>query len=141
MSNERRQSEQEWKDFIIALIDGLERQLCRSAPKAARLQLEKLRECASKASTAAARKSCERKLDRLTESTPFFRGAARRYVGERADIAIDGVERVLEGMIKLARVQGNKKAVRGIAKILADFRVKRRKPIYKPINAIPRTKN
>jgi hypothetical protein len=123
----------EWKNFAIDLIDGLERQLCSSAPKTARLQLAELRECASKATTIKARKSCEQRLDKLIESTPFFRAAARRHVGERADITIDGIERSLEGMINLARVRGDKKAERRIAKILADFRKNRRKPIYKPI--------
>jgi hypothetical protein len=123
----------EWKNFAIDLIDGLERQLCSSAPKTARLQLAELRECASKATTVKARKSCEQRLDKLVESTPFFRAAARRHVGERADIAIDGIERSLERMINLARVRGDKRAERRIAKILADFRKNRRKPIYKPI--------
>jgi hypothetical protein len=123
----------EWENFTIGLIDGLERQLCSSAPKTAKLHLAELRECASKATTANARKLCEQRLDRLSESTPFFRGAARRHVGEHADIAIDGIERSLEGMIKLARVRGDKKAERRITKILADFQEKRRKPIYKPI--------
>jgi hypothetical protein len=126
----------EWKNFAIDLIDGLERQLCSSAPKTARLQLAELRECASKATTIKARKSCEQRLDKLIESTPFFRAAARRHVGERADITIDGIERSLEGMINLARVRGDKKAERRIAKILADFRKNRRKPIYKPVKKI-----
>jgi hypothetical protein len=123
----------EWKNFVISLIDGLERQLCSSAPKTAKFQLAELRECASKPTTVTARKLCERRLDRLSESTSFFRGAARRHVGEHADIAIDGIEWSLEGMTKLARVRGDKRAERRIAKILADFRKKRRKPIYKPI--------
>jgi len=129
----------EWKDFAIGLIDGLERQLSSSAPKTARLQLAELRECASKATTAKARKSCERRLDRLSESTPFFRGAARRHIGGQADLAIDGTERFIESMIKLAHVQGKKEAERGMRKILADFRKKRRKPIYKPIHPVQRT--
>jgi hypothetical protein len=123
----------EWKDFAIGLINGLERQLCPSAPKAAKLQLAELRERAIKATTAKVRKSCERRLDRISESTLFFRGAVRRHVGEQVDIAVDGIERIVEGMVKVARVRGNKKAERGITKILADFRKKRRKPIYKPI--------
>jgi hypothetical protein len=122
----------EWKDFAIGMIDDLERQLCLSAPKTARLQLAELRECASKAATAKERKSCERRLDRLTESAPFFRGAARRLVGKRADIAIDGAERLLEVMIKLARVRGNKKAERRITKTLVDFRKKRSNLIHRP---------
>jgi hypothetical protein len=95
--------------------------------------LAELRECASKATTVKARKSCEQRLDKLVERTPFFRAAAWRHVGERADIAIDGIERSVEGMINLARVRGDKKAERRIAKMLADFRKNRRKPIYKPI--------
>ena len=119
----------EWKDFAIGLIDGLERQLSSSAPKAARLQLAEIRECASRATTAKARRLCERRLDRLGESTPFFRGAVRR----------DGYERLIESMAKLAQAHGKKEAERGIHKILADFRKKRRKPIYKPIHTLPRT--
>jgi hypothetical protein len=41
----------------------------------------------------------------------------------------------METMIKLARAREKRKAERGIAKILADFRKKRRKPIYKPIRS------
>jgi hypothetical protein len=125
----------EWKNFAIGLIDGLERQLSSSAPKTAKLKLAELHECINKAVTAKKRKSWERRLDGLTESTPFFKGATRRYIGARMDIAIDGVERSIEGMGKLARARGDKKAEKGIAKILVDFRKKRRKPIYKPINA------
>ena len=125
---------------MVGLIDDLERQLRSSAPKTARLQLGELRECASKAATAKARKSCERRLDSLAESSPYFRGAARRHVGERADIAIDGIERILDGMIKLARARDNRKGERGITKILVDFQKKRRKPIYRPINSVRRTR-
>ena len=126
----------EWKNFAIGLIDGLERQLSSSAPKTARLRLAELRESINKAATAEKRKSWERRLDRLAESTPFFKGVARRYVGTRMDIAIDGIERSIEGMAKLARTRGNKKAEKGILKILVDFRKKRRKPVCKPINAV-----
>jgi hypothetical protein len=74
-------------------------------------------------------------LDKLGESTPFFWAAVRRLIGEQAEIAIDGIET----MIKLARVRRNKKAEKGITKILADFRKTRRKPIYKPVNSMRRT--
>jgi hypothetical protein len=128
----------EWRNFASELIDGLERQLCSSAPKRAKLQLAELRECASKATTAKARKAWERRCDRLGESTPFFRGAVRRHIGEQMDIAIDGMDGAIEAMAKLAKAQGNTKAERGIAKTLADFRKKRRKPVYKPIHSIQR---
>ena len=125
----------EWKYFAIGIVDGLERHLCPSAPKMARLQLAQLREYVSKARTAKTRKLWERRCDRLAESTPFFRGATRRHIGAQADIAIDGLEALMGTMIKLARVRGKRKAERGIAKILADFRKKRRKPIYRPIQS------
>jgi hypothetical protein len=130
----------EWKDFIIGLIDGVERQLSSSTPKAARSQLAELRECAKKAKTARARKLCERRVDRLGESTPFFRGAVRRHIGEAADIVVDETERAIEAMARLAHARGNKKAERGIHKILADFRKKRRKPIYKSIHSTQRAR-
>lgn len=130
----------EWKDFIIGTIDGVERQLRSSTPKSARLQLAELRECARKATTAKARKSCERRLDRLGESTPFFRGAVRRHIGEAADIVVDETERAIEAMAKLAHARGNKKAERGIHKVLADFRKKRSKPIYKSIHSARRAR-
>ena len=38
-------------------------------------------------------------------------------------------------MIKLAKVQGKKDGARKITDLLVDFR-KKRKPIYKPINAV-----
>jgi hypothetical protein len=79
-------------------------------------------------------------VDRLGESTPFFRGAVRRHIGEAADIAIDGYEALMETFLKIARARGNKKAVRGITKILADFRKKRRKPIYKSILSAQRAR-
>lgn len=121
---------------MIRVVDGLERQLSSSAPKTARLQLVELRECASKATTARARKSYEQRVDRLVKSTPFFRSAGRRYIGELSDIAIDETERTIESMAKLAKAQGNKKAEREIPKILANFQEKRRKPIYKPIHSV-----
>jgi biotin synthase-related radical SAM superfamily protein len=124
----------EWKNFVIGLIDGLEQQLRSSAPKTARLKLAELRECINKAVTAKKRKSWERRLDRLTESSSFFKAAARRHVGARMDVALDARERSIEGMIKLAQVRGNKVGARKITKLLADFRKKRRKPIYKPIS-------
>jgi hypothetical protein len=108
----------EWKSLIIGSIDGLERQLGSSASKRARSQLGELRECASKAATAKARKLCERRLDSLAESSPCFRGAARRYVLTAIN---DSVERVLKAFIKVARVRGNRKAERGITKLLVDF--------------------
>jgi hypothetical protein len=42
-------------------------------------------------------------------------------------------------MAGLARARGKKRAERGIKKVLGDFRKKRRKPIYKPINSMQRT--
>jgi hypothetical protein len=123
----------EWKNFVIGLIDGLERQLSSSAPKTAKLKLSELRECINKAATSKKRKSLERRLDRLTESSSFFKAAARRHIGARMDVAIDGLERSIEGMIKLAQVRGNKDGTRKITNLLVDFR-KKRKPIYKPIN-------
>jgi hypothetical protein len=129
----------DWKGIMVGSIDGLERQLPSSAPKAARLHLGELRESASKASSAQARKSCERRLDSLLESLPCFRGAFRRYVGERVDSAIDVMESVMETMSRVARLQGKRKAERGITKLLVDFRKKRRKPIYKPIKPVQRT--
>jgi hypothetical protein len=81
-------------------------------------------------------KSYEQRVDRLVKSTPFFRGAGRRCIGELSDITIDKIERTIESMAKFAKAQGKKKAEREIHKILANFRKKRRKPIYKPIHSV-----
>ena len=115
---------------MVGLIEGLERQLSSSAPKTARMQLGEVRECIGRAASAKARKSCERMLDTLAESSPYFKGAARRHVGEQVDIILDGTERVLGGMARIARARGNRKGERGITKILVDFCRKRRKPLY-----------
>ncbi len=48
--------------------------------------------------------------------------------------ALDGLEQSIEGLIKLAKVQGKKDGARKVSKLLEDFRKKRRKIIYKPIN-------
>jgi hypothetical protein len=138
---DRLMTPRQWIDFTIGLIDRLERQLSPSAPKTARVQLAAVRVQASRSNTARARKSCEQRLDKLTESTPHFRGAARRVVGELADIAIDEAERYMESMSGLARVKGKKSAARVIEESLADFRKKRRKPIYKPIQAMSRMRD
>ena len=124
---------EEWKNFAIGLIDGLERQLRSSAPKTARLQLAELRGCAIKASNAKARNSLKRKIDKLVESTPYFRGASRRVIGEYADLSMDATERCFEGLIRFARVRGDKKAERKLTKSLSNLRKKRRKPFYKPV--------
>ena len=130
----------EWKSFAVGMVDRLSRQLPSSAPKKAQLQLAELRERACKPTTARMRKSWERSCDRLTESAPYFRGAARRVIGDLADIAIDGAEHCLSSMAGLARARGNKEAEKGIKKTLRDFRKKRRKPIYKPIKSVQRTR-
>ena len=124
---------------MTRLIAGVERNLSASSPKTARAQLEALRKRVSNAISAQERKSCERRMDRLSESTAFFRAACRRYIGEQADIAVDGIERCIDSMRRLARARGNKKAERGRKRVLGDFRKKRRKPIYKPINSLERT--
>jgi hypothetical protein len=124
----------EWTTFMMGFIDGVKWNLAASAPKMAGLQLEELRKRVCGAATAQARKSCERRMDRLGESTSFSRAACRRLIGERADIAVDGMEQCVESMIRLAQARGDKRAERGIRKILGDFQKKWRKPIYKPIH-------
>jgi hypothetical protein len=79
-------------------------------------------------------------LDTLAESSPYFKGAVRRHVGEQVAIILDGTERAMEGMVKLARAQGNRKGERGITKLLMDFRKKRRKPLYKPVKSVQRAR-
>jgi len=123
----------EWKLFMMGHIDGVERNLSTSAPRAARAQLEELRSRVNRAVSARSRKACERRADRLTESTPYFRAACRRHIGQEADICIDGIERCIESMAGLARAQGRRRVERKIEKILRDFRKRRRKPIYRPI--------
>jgi hypothetical protein len=125
----------EWKNFTIGLLDDLEKQLSFSTPKATRLKLAELRESINKITTARKRKSWERRMDRLYESSPFIKAASRRLIGLRMDAALDGLEQSIEGMIKLAKVQGKKDGARKITDLLVDFR-KKRKPIYKPINAV-----
>ena len=125
----------EWKTFMMCCIDDVERNLAASAPKTAKVQLGELRKRVSDAVSPQARKSCERRLDRLSESTPCFRAAGRRLIGERADIAVDAMEQCVESMARLAQARGNKQAERGIRRLLGDFKKKRRKPIYKPIHA------
>ena len=123
----------EWRDFILGTISGVERHLSRVAPKSAGLQLTEIHEQVKRAKTARARKSCERELDNLGESTPYFRGAVRRHIGEQMDIAIDKIENATKAMIKLARVSGKHDAANRISKSLRKFRKNRQKPIYKPL--------
>lgn len=124
----------EWKNFTIGLLDDLEKQLSFSTPKTTRLKLAELRESINKITTARKRKSWKRRMDRLYESSPSIKAASRRLIGLRMDAAIDGLEQSIEKMSKLAQVRGNKVGARKITKLLADFRKKRRKPIYKPIS-------
>ena len=104
----------DWKTFMMGCVDDLEKNLAVSIPKTARVQLEELRKRMSDAVSPQARKSCERRLDRLSESASYFRAAGRRLVGERADIIIDGMERCVEGMGRLAQARGHKQAAIGI---------------------------
>jgi len=70
----------EWKRFAIRTVNGLERHLCISAPKKAHTQLRQMRLAVEAARTSKLRTRWERKLDALVESTPWFRGASRRYL-------------------------------------------------------------
>lgn len=85
-----------WKNFMIGLIDGLERHLCASAPKSASLGLKSFRARVTSARTAGARGMVERDLDRFVESKPWLRAAASRYVVEQ----LDGVTKKLESIAK-----------------------------------------
>lgn len=85
----------EWKSIIVPLIDGLDAQLCPSAPRKAHTILKQFRTLALGAANARERKRIEKGLDLLVESTPYFRAAARRYLTCELKNALEGMERLV----------------------------------------------
>jgi len=77
-----------WKDAMGDLIDGVEKQLCASAPKTITKQLKEFRSLLGSQRTAAARQRFDSKLEEFLQSAPPLRGAAWRYLTPLANAAL-----------------------------------------------------
>lgn len=72
----------EWKQCIVGLLEGVERELHADAPTEDKDALQAMRSRLEKKRIAEARKPFERKIDRLIESRPYLLAAAHRHIGK-----------------------------------------------------------
>ena len=70
----------DWRETVESAIDGVKRNLCRSAPERIRLELEVFRTRSAAIQGKAERKRFERQLDSYSESSACLRAATKRYV-------------------------------------------------------------
>ena len=71
-----------WKQCIVGLLDGVERELHADAPAEDKDALKAMRSGLEKKRITEARKPFERKIDRLIESRPYLFAAAHRHIGK-----------------------------------------------------------
>jgi hypothetical protein len=77
-----------WRQLMTGLLDGIEQSLCASAPKTAYAQLREVRQSVLSVASARARLACERRIDRLARSTPWFRRATKRHLSREVTHAV-----------------------------------------------------
>jgi hypothetical protein len=79
----------EWKQCIVGLLDGVERELHADAPTEDKVALQAMRSRLEKKRIAEARKPYERKIDSLIESRPYLFAAAHRHIGKVLPPAVE----------------------------------------------------
>ena len=81
-TKERRETEAECVASTSAIIRGVERNLCASAPTTSRKRLEEFSARLSRARGRRDRERLEHEFDRFVKSAPHLRAAANRYIGK-----------------------------------------------------------
>lgn len=71
-----------WKQCIVGLLDGVERELHANAPNEDRDALQAKRSHVERKRITEARKPFERKIERLIASRPYLFAAAHRHIGK-----------------------------------------------------------
>ena len=88
-------TEDTWPAATASAIDGLEQNLCRSAPKHLRSELQAFRVRLATIRGQVARRRFECELDSYVESTPAPRAAGKRYIRDQMRDVLVGLERLL----------------------------------------------
>ena len=101
-----------WQRAVLELLDGVEADLCPSAPKAARTALARLRLEVPKGT----QKATWPQVEALLESKPYYRAATRRYLGARV---LTDLTEALEALRELAE-QGFRVEVADVVRRLAE---------------------
>ena len=79
----------EWKQCIVGLLDGVERELHADAPTEDKEALQAIRSRLEKKRTTEARKPFEKKIDSLIENRPYLFAAAHRHIGKVLPPAVE----------------------------------------------------
>ena len=100
-----------WRKTITELLDGVEAELCFSAPKRARTILAAYRTRVAAAKSGTAQKTLEREIETCLQSESYYRAAARRYI---RSLFTSKVLAPLESLLKLAEEHNRRWEFKGI---------------------------
>ena len=86
----------EWKENMDELLDGVEDELCRSAPKKAHSILQEFRQRVARVKFRRERRAIERELEAVMKSAAYFRAAGRRHIAALCEPVIPMLEELVE---------------------------------------------
>ena len=89
----------QWKTTSLNMVDDFQSHLAASAPKRAKLRLEEFRQRLARARNRREATAIEAELERLLQSQPYYRAAARRSIQAGLRAAISS----LQALLSLAR--------------------------------------
>jgi hypothetical protein len=88
-------TEDDWPTITASAIDGLEQNLCRSAPKRLRSELQAFKVRLTTIRGQVARRRFEREFDAYVDSSPTLRAAGKRWLRNKMRDIVGGLERLL----------------------------------------------
>lgn len=100
----------DWVATMKSLTEGVESNLCRSAPERLRSELRAFGTRSTSMLGRAARRQFERDLEAYLESLPSLRAAARRHIRSAAQETLDHLESVLKMMEEMQKMMEKSKA-------------------------------
>jgi hypothetical protein len=100
------------KRLVLGWLDGIEAELCRSAPRSAHAELARLRSEVRKGPL----KRIGRRIDAVIESKPYFRAAYRRHVNRQLAALLPEAESVFRRLCEQLRAAREAMADEGAGK-------------------------